>query len=68
MNEFIQTINHFEFIEFRNRCVDECRISRTTWSKWINGGKLTKKNKEDVDRIAVEMFGRPVFGQEGVEA
>lgn len=65
MKEFLLTINHFEFIAFRNRCVNECRITRTTWSKWINGGKLTQKNKEDVDRIAIEMFGRLVFGQEG---
>lgn len=65
MKEFLMAINHFEFIAFRARCLNECRITRTTWSKWINGGKLTKKNKEDVNRIAMEMFGRPVW--EGVE-
>lgn len=65
MNEFISTINHFEYVDFRNRCMKECRISRTAWSKWINGGDMASKYKEDIDRIAVEMFGRPVFGEKG---
>ncbi len=68
MNEFLSTINHFEYINFRNRCIDECHISRTSWSKWINGGEITRKNKEIINGVAMELFSRPVFEEKGVEA
>ena len=65
MNTFISSINIYDYERFRDRCIAECNISRTTWSNWRNGAAITEKYKPIIDRVAAEMFGRTVFGQEG---
>lgn len=65
MNTFISSINIYDYERFRDRCIAECNISRTTWSNWRNGAAITKKYKPIIDRVAAEMFGHTVFGKEG---
>ena len=65
MNNFIAQINIYDYERFRDRCVAECNISRTTWSNWRNGAAITEKYKPIIDRVAAEMFGRTVFGKDG---
>ena len=65
MNNFIAQINIYDYERFRDRCVAECNISRTTWSNWRNGAAITEKYKPIIDRVAAEMFGRTVFAKEG---
>lgn len=65
MNTFISQINVYDYERFRDRCIAECNISRTTWSNWRNGASITEKYKPIIDKVAREMFGRTVFGEEG---
>lgn len=67
MNTFIAQINIYDYEKFRDRCIAECNISRTTWSNWRNGGAITEKYKPIIDSVAMAMFGRTVFGMEGGE-
>lgn len=68
MEEFIKTINHYEYCSFRDRCISQCNISTAAWSYWINGGGVSSKYKTIINGIAVEMFGRTVFEAEGIKA
>jgi len=61
MEDFIKTINVYDYEHFRDKIMKECNISRSTWSAWRNGGSISKKYKSIIDRIAVDMFGRTVF-------
>lgn len=65
MEQFITTINIYDYERFRDRCIAECNISRTTWSNWRNGGAITEKYKPIIDRVATEMFGSTVFVEGG---
>ena len=64
MENFIASINIYDYEHFRDRVMKECNISRTTWSNWTNGKGIESKYKPIIDRVATEMFGRAVF-QEG---
>ena len=65
MEQFIASINIYDYERFRDRVVKECNISRATWSNWINGKGIERKYKPIIDRVATEMFGSPVFGKGG---
>ena len=67
MNEFIKTINVWEYEKFRDRIKKECNISGMAWSRWRNGEKITEKYKPIINRIAMEMFGRSVFEERDQE-
>ena len=63
MNQFINTINRHDYERFRNRVMHDCNISRATWSNWSAGKyKPLPVYRPIIDRIAIEMFGREVFG------
>lgn len=68
MEEFLASINHFEYCDFRDKCVEECNVSTAAWSYWVNGGGVSAKYKPIINKVAMEMFGRPVFDGEGVKA
>lgn len=68
MEDFIATINHFEYCDFRDRCIEKCNISTAAWSYWINGGGVSAKYKPIINEVALEMFHRPVWEEKGVEA
>lgn len=63
MEEFFKTINHYEYCEFRDRCMKECNITTAAWSYWFKGGGVSAKYRSIINGIAMEMFGRPVFNQ-----
>lgn len=66
MREFLTNINIFQYGEFRNRIIEECNISNATWSNWRRGAvEPEKKYKAIIDKIATEMFGAPIYNQEG---
>lgn len=65
MEEFIKTINHFEYNDFRDRIVEECNISTVAWGYWVKGGGISAKYIPIINKVAMEMFGRPVFDGEG---
>ena len=67
MNEFIKTINIWEYERFRDRVKSECNIGSMAWSRWRNGCVIADKYKPIINRIAVEMFGRAVFKERGQE-
>lgn len=67
MNTFITTLNIYDYERFRDRCIAECNISRTTWSNWRNGSSITDKYKPIIDKVSLELFGRTVFGKGGAE-
>lgn len=68
METFIKQINVYDYEKFRDRCIAECNISRTTWSNWRNGAAISEKYKPIIDLVAMAMFRRTVFGTEGGEA
>ncbi len=64
MEKFIASINVYDYEKFRDRVIKECIVTRSTWSNWRSGKPMEAKYKPIVDKIAIEMFGRPVFGTE----
>lgn len=62
MEQFIASINIYDYERFRDTIKTRCNISRTTWSNWRKGGSIEKKYKPIIDQVAMEMFGRTVFG------
>lgn len=67
MEQFIASINIYDYERFRDRVVKECNISRSTWSNWINGKGIETKYKPIIDQVAREMFGRTIFGEGGAK-
>lgn len=67
MEEFVKTINHFEYNDFRDRIVKECNVSTAAWRLWVTGGGVSAKYKPIINKVAMEMFGRPVFEEKGVK-
>lgn len=65
METFIASINVYDYEHFRDKVMKECKISRATWSNWINGKGIESKYKPVIDNVAREMFGRTVFGEGG---
>lgn len=62
MEEFIKTINVYDYERFRARVIDECQVSTATWSHWRNSKhEPTAKYKQIIDQIATEMFGAPIY-------
>ena len=68
MEEFVKTINHFEYCRFRDLCVERCNITTVAWNYWVKGGGVSAKYKPIINKAAMELFGKPVFNQEGVQA
>lgn len=67
MNTFIQTINIYDYERFRDRVRERCNVSRSTWSNWTKGGPVSAKYKAVIDEVALDMFGRTVFGKGGAK-
>ena len=70
MEEFIKTIkpdSPSPYDTFKQRVMAECNVSRQSFNNWENGKAIQEKFKPIIDRIALEMFGRAVFGEEGGE-
>ena len=66
MRDFLTTINIYDYEKFRGRIIEECNISTATWSNWRRGAvEPEKKYKAIIDKIATEMFGAPIYNQEG---
>lgn len=65
MEQFIASINIYDYERFRARVIEACQVTRSTWSNWRNGGPIETKYKPIIDHVATEMFGRPVFGKGG---
>lgn len=62
MEEFIKTINVYDYERFRARVIDKCQVSTATWSHWRNSKhEPTEKYKQIIDQIATEMFGAPIY-------
>lgn len=69
MEEFIKSIkpDTTPFDSFRNRIIEECHVSRQTFHNWSIGKPMEEKYKPIINRIAVEIFGRPVFQSEEIQ-
>lgn len=67
MKTFIASINIYDYERFRDRVVKDCKVSRSTWSNWRNGGPIEAKYKPIIDQVAREMFGRTIFGEGGAK-
>ena len=65
MEQFIASINIYDYERFRARVIEACQVTRSTWSNWRNGGPIEAKYKPIIDQVAREMFGRTVFGEGG---
>ena len=62
MEDFIKTLNIYEYAEFRKACIDGCNISRAAWSQWRTG-KVTVPEKYYgiINAVSVALFNRMVF-------
>lgn len=62
MEDFIKTINIYDYERFRARVIQECNVSTATWSNWRNGkNEPEAKYKAIIDKIATEMFGAQIY-------
>lgn len=66
MEEFIKKIKEpvSRYELFRERVVAECNVSRQTFFNWADGKGIEEKYKPIIDRIAIELYGSPVFVEE----
>ena len=68
MEDFIKTINIYDYERFRARVIQECNVSTATWSNWRNGkNEPEAKYKAIIDQVAREMFGRTIFVEGGAK-
>ena len=67
MEQFIASINSYDYERFRARAIEACQVTRSTWSNWRNGGPIEAKYKPIIDQVAREMFGRTIFGEGGAK-
>lgn len=62
MEEFIKTLNIFDFASFRDACIKECNITPQAWSTWRTGKvAVPDKYHEIINKVATDLFGRIVF-------
>ena len=66
MEEFIKSIkpDTTPYDNFRDRVMRECLVSRQTFYNWEHGQPIDPKYKPVINRIAAELFGKPVFSEE----
>lgn len=58
---FIFGLKFYEAKEVRNRILQVCSVSRTTFSYWMHGTRIPKRtNQERINRIA-KMYGYPTI-------
>lgn len=63
MENFIKSIkpDTTPYDTFRDRVMRDCLVSRQTFYNWEHGQTVDPKYKPVINRIATEMFGKPVF-------
>ena len=66
MENFIKSIkpDTTPYDTFRDRVMRDCLVSRQTFYNWEHGQSIEPKYKPIINRIATEMFGKPVFTDE----
>lgn len=62
MQEFIKTLNIYDYASFRKACIEGCNVDRATWSNWVNEkNKPETKYRTIINKVATDLFGRVVF-------
>lgn len=62
MQEFIKTLNIYDYAAFRKACIEGCNVDRATWSNWVNEkNKPESKYRVIINKVASDLFGRTVF-------
>ena len=62
MQDFIKTLNIYDYATFRAACLEKCNISRAQWSNWRTGKvAVPEKYHEIINKEALDLFGRAVF-------
>jgi len=62
MEEFIKTLNIFDYATFRNACIKACNITPQAWSTWRTGKvAVPEKYHEIINKEASDLFERTVF-------
>lgn len=65
MQEFIKTLNIFDYATFRNTCMKECNVTRATWSLWTRGVvDVPAKYHTIINNVSESLFGSKVFEEE----
>ena len=69
MEEFVKSIrpDNSPYDIFRERVMKECNVQRQTFYHWEKGRIVQRKFRPIINKIALEMFGRAVFGEGGGE-
>ena len=62
MEEFLKTLNIYDFATFRDACIKECNITPQAWSTWRTGKVVISEKYHDIiNKVASDLFGRVVF-------
>lgn len=62
MEEFIKTLNIYDYAAFRDACIKECNITNQAWSTWRMGKvAISEKYHGIINKVATDLFGRTVF-------
>ena len=62
MQEFIKTLNIYDYATFRAACLEKCNIGRAQWSNWTRETvAVPEKYHEIINKVASDLFGRVVF-------
>lgn len=62
MEDFIKTINVYDYERFRDEVIRRCNVTRSCWSNWRNGKIIPDaKYQPIIDEVATEMFKRTIF-------
>ena len=66
--DFVDAIPHGRYNDFRKRVIVACGVSDGQFRAWKTGTPVKKeKNRKAINRIALDMFGKTVFSEEGGE-
>lgn len=63
MEQFIASINIYDYERFRDTIKTRCNISRTTWSNWRNGGSIEKSTNPSSTRWPWKCSDAPCSAQ-----
>ena len=63
MNEFCNNLTIKDYEAFREAVISETGCTRSTWHYWRTGQNPTANNRQRINTVSQQMFGRNIFNE-----